>query len=91
MVQKEDLPECLSVSSAPFDFFLKRTVRNQACHLCFEEVLYRLLYIFRLYRHGKQQVQIDQVPFVERQIKCTKKIKLNAKRNNAKFKCIQII
>lgn len=62
MVQKEDLPECLFVFSAPFDFFLKRTVRNQACHLCFEEALYILLYIFLLYRHGKQLVQIDQVP-----------------------------
>lgn len=28
---------------------------------------------------------------VERQIKCTKKIKLNAKRNNVKFNSIQII
>jgi len=28
---------------------------------------------------------------VEHQIKCTKKIKLNAKRNNVKFNSIQII
>lgn len=33
----------------------------------------------------------EYISIVERQIKCTKKIKLNAKRNNAKFKCIQII
>lgn len=62
MVQKEDLPEWLSVFLAPFDFFLKKTVQNLACHLCFEGALYRLLYIFRLYRHGKQQVQKDQMP-----------------------------
>lgn len=28
---------------------------------------------------------------VEHQIKCTKKIKLNAKRNNVKFNSIQIV
>ena len=33
----------------------------------------------------------DVQDVVEHQIKCTKKIKLNAKRNNVKFNSIQII
>ena len=33
----------------------------------------------------------DKKQCVEHQIKCTKKIKLNAKRNNVKFNSIQFI
>ena len=37
------------------------------------------------------QIALVQDYIVEHQIKCTKKIKLNAKRNNVKFNSIQII
>ena len=40
---------------------------------------------------NKDQTDFFSVSAVEHQIKCTKKIKLNAKRNNVKFNSIQII
>ena len=46
-----------------------------------------------LFRYGKDYMSVSDVKAhgVEHQIKCTKEIKLNAKRNNVKFHSIQII
>ena len=40
---------------------------------------------------GMKYTELKEYLAVEHQIKCTKEIKLNAKRNNVKFHSIQII
>ena len=69
---------------AAFDKNKKRIYATQTvCALCGRPVDFSLKFPHPM------SATIDHI--VEHQIKCTKKIKLNAKRNNVKFHSIQII